>query len=451
MHSLPEANYINPAVQIDCGLFIGLPLVSSFHLNLANSGFKAGDYAILYTDGTVKRDRNFDPGVVAKRNYFISEIHSTLLAVGIQRNKYYYNFTITEKNNTAVTYGGEFFSFAVKGTDEFEGQSISAQRTIVKFDHLREYAVGVSRKYSSNLTLGIKAKLLFGKLNFSTAIESLDIYIPPGTSDLVFDVSGGFNTSSPYALREEAPGTYRFYEQYEAPMLKHLLNARNPGFAMDIGFIYKYSDRLTFSGSLLDLGLVFYRSNLGNYHVEGNYTYQGPLGGEPLNREYLLGAFDELNANMTVELSQDPYVSFLDPRLYLGAAYKPDKRFDLNFLLYNRLLPGKLQTGVTVSVLTRPVKALETSISWSYMNRSPFNLGLGVIYGKNPVQLYLVSDNIIGFIWPLSTKNINLRLGINLNLGCRAKFNIDQCGCEWLKKADERRIRMDKFRQRKKR
>jgi hypothetical protein len=35
----------------------------------------------------------------------------------------------------------------------------------------------------------------------------------------------------------------------------------------------------------------------------------------------------------------------------------------------------------------------------------------------------------------MSTKNVNLRLGINLNRAAD-KFNIDQCGCEWFKDAE---------------
>ncbi len=118
-------------------------------------------------------------------------------------------------------------------------------------------------------------------------------------------------------------------------------------------------------------------------------------------------------------------------------------------LLYNRLLPNKLQTGTTLSLLTRPSDALEASISWSWMNHSITNLGFGISYGKSPVQFYLVSDNLISFILPMSTKNVNLRVGINLNLECKEKFNIDQCGCEWLKDAESHRLRMEKARRNK--
>src|SRR5512145_275087 len=90
MHELPEANYINPAVQGGCGLFLGLPLISSFHMNIANSGFTAGKYITVYTNGEVRRNNNLNTSRLANKNYFLTEFHSVLLAAGLKRNDLYY-------------------------------------------------------------------------------------------------------------------------------------------------------------------------------------------------------------------------------------------------------------------------------------------------------------------------------------------------------------------------
>ena len=84
------------------------------------------------------------------------------------------------------------------------------------------------------------------------------------------------------------------------------------------------------------------------------------------------------------------------------------------------------------------------------MNRSLANLGFGLGYGRSPVQLYLVSDNILGFILPMSAKNINLRFGLNLIFGCREEVNLDDCGCAWLRDAERRRSRNEEFKRGKK-
>jgi len=451
MHSLPEANFVNPAVQGKCGVFIGLPLVSSFHMNIANSGFTAGNVMTVYTDGTTSRNPDFNTGRLAGMNYFLTEFHSTLLAVGLQRNDLYYTFTVTEKNNATAMYTRDLVTFILRGDPEFEGKHIVLSGMNISLNHYREYALGISKKYSDRLTLGIKAKVLFGIFNFTTGKSSFDLYVEENTNNIVFDMNGGYSSSLPYSMRMESPGIYRFYHLYNASMMKHLMNIHNPGIALDFGFIYKYNNDITFSGSLLDLGLIFYRSNLTNYAISGTHTYNGPFGAGMITDQYLWDVFDELNQNMTAGVAADPYRFMLSPRLYLGAAYKWNKRFNVNMLLYNRFLPHKLQTGATVALLTRPSDKLEASLSWSYMNRSFTNLGFGLSYGNKPLQLYFVSDNILGFILPLSTKNVNLRLGLNLFFGCREKFNIDQCGCEWLRNTESHRLRKEEARRKKRR
>ena len=181
MHSLPEANYLNPAVQIKCGVFIGLPVVSSFHMNIANSGFTADKLITLYTDGTVRRKNTMHIPDFPRRNYFLTEFHSVLLAVGVKRNEFYYNFTITEKDNSLLGYTSDLMDFTLRGSDEFEGKILELQGTRAVFNHLREYAFGVSKEYSPRLTLGIKVKLLFGKFNFSTGNSSFGLFVEAGT------------------------------------------------------------------------------------------------------------------------------------------------------------------------------------------------------------------------------------------------------------------------------
>lgn len=447
MHSLPEANFLNPAVMGECGTFIGLPAISSIHLNFANSGFRAGDVMVVYTDGGFGRKNDFNTDKMAKKGYFISEIHAVILAIGLRRENKYYSFTITEKNNLDIVYTRDMVGFALRGSTEYEGQDVVLKGSHLAFNHLREYAFGFAKEYSPVFQFGIKAKLLFGIYNFNIGNSSIGVHIEETTRDIAFDIDGGYNSSMPGSLRMEPDGTYRNYKRYESSTFQQLMNMRNPGIALDAGFIYRYSDQLTFSGSLLDLGLIYYTSNLTNYTLKGNHQYTGSFGNGQVDIDDLWDVFDELNNNMDEELSDDPYVFVLDPKLYLGATWHFNNTYSANALLYNRLLPGKLQTGFTLSGLAGFSDNLEASMSWSYMNGSLANLGLGLSYGKNPAQIYLVTDNIFGFILPMSVKNVNLRFGINLNLGCSEIFDMDQCGCAWLRKAENRRLRQANIRE----
>ncbi|HLO60927.1 MAG TPA: DUF5723 family protein [Bacteroidales bacterium] len=446
MHNLPEANYVNPAVQINCGIFLGLPVVSSFHFNYANSGFPAGKIVTIYTDNTFSRRTEMSTSGMMPKNYLLTELHSVLLAVGVKRNDFYYSFTITEKNNGEIIYTPDFIEFFLRGSQNFEGQQIQLDGLRFTMDHLREYALGISHKYNTRLTFGLKFKVLFGKFNFTTGSSNLGISVEPTTRNLLFDLGAGYNSSLPYGLVQTAPGVYDWQEIYPESWFKRMMNMNNPGLALDMGFIYKYSDDWSFSGSLLDLGFLWYRSNLNTYSINGSDLYTGQFGLNRWDNRYFRPMFNEWNTNMNARLTAESYTYFLRPRLYLGASRKLNDRYDINFLLYNRLLPSKLQTGATVSVLTRADKAFRTSLSWSYMNHSPLNLGLGFSYGRRPVQIYFITDNLVGFIVPLSVKNINARFGLNINLGCKNDFDINDCGCSWMRNESSRRERKREMR-----
>jgi len=444
MHSLPESNFINPAVQNNCGLFIGLPALSSLHMHASNSGFTANQL-LNKVPGGYSLDVEKVTTRLAEKNIMISEFHTTILAVGLQRDDYYFTFTIQEKDNLASLYTRDLVNFAMKGNTQYEGQWINLTGSGVYYNHVREFAIGVSKVKNNALTVGIKAKLLFGKLNVTTGSTKIRMFTEENTLNLMFETDGGFNSSLPYSMAVGADGIYRFNSRYSNSFSSFAFNRKNPGLAFDLGFIYQYSDRVTFSGSLLDLGLVWYRSNLTNYSVKGDYLYQGPGADSMIAERFLWDVFDALNANVEANLEYQPYVYFLDPRLYLGATFRLNEMLDANLLLYNQFMPAKIQTSVNASLISRPLKNMEASLSWSYMNRSISNVGIGLAYGRSPVQFYLVSDNMLGFFWPMSAKNVNVRFGVNLHFGCRDRFDINQCGCGWLRDAESRAARKEKL------
>ena len=444
MHSIPQSNFLNPAVQQDCGVFIGLPVISSIHTNVANSGFTLNELLEKQSDASYVIDADFVANKLAPRNFFTSELHTTLLAIGIRRNQYYFTFTVNEKDNTLVFYPRDLVLFALDGNTQFEGERLSFYSTGIFFNHYREYALGMSKQIDAAKTFGIKAKLLFGKLNIETDKADLGLLTEENTFNLLFDADAALNASLPYSLEEEN-GEYDTILLYDAPVMDYILNRRNPGIAFDAGFIYKYSDRITFSGSLLDLGFIRYASNLTNYSLQGTYLYDGPLGDTVISESYFGDLFNSLNASMDEELTYDPYFNFLDPKLLLGASYSVNRNLSFNALLYNRIHKMKYQNGLTLSMLARPLKYLETSLSWSYMNRSFLNIGAGIAFGSSPLQLYVVSDNLLAPLFPMSTKNLNLRFGLNIHLGCYKREKIEECGCSWLQKAEERRERKERW------
>ncbi len=447
MHSVPQSNFLNPAVQNDCRLFIGLPVISSVHINIANSGFTLNQLLEDQGNDSFRIDADFVKTKLAPRNYLSTEIHTTILAVGLHRDPYYYTFTINEKNNAIVFYPRDLVVFGLEGNTQFEGRWLSFNGTGLLFNHYREFAIGISKKIDRDKTVGIRAKLLFGKLNIETSRMNIKMFTERNTFDLLFDINAKANASFPYSIETDGYN-YDTVLRYDAPVIKYVFNRRNPGIAFDAGFIYRYTDNITLSGSILDLGFIYYGSNLTNYSLRGEYFYNGPLGDTIFSESYLRDLFNSMNAVMDEKLSYNSYLHFLSPTLLLGASLRKGPRLSFNALLFNKFYKMKYQNGITLSVLSRPAKNLETSLSWSYMNRSMLNLGFGMAYGKTPLQFYLVSDNVLAPFIPMHVKNINLRFGLNIHLGCQKKEKIDACGCSWIQREIEKNEMKAKIRKR---
>ncbi len=443
MHSIPQSNFINPAIQSECRWFVGLPILSSVHLNLANNGFTVNHLLEDTEGGTYSLDADNIVKKLANRNYLSSELYTNLLVIGHKRGDYYFTFSVRERNDLILFYSKDLFAFVWKGNTQFEGERISLKGTGIQFNHFREYAVGVSKRYDEYSTFGIRAKLLFGKLNINTRKSKVSLFTEENTFDLTFINDIILNASLPLSIEIDANENFNITDDYYTSINDLIFNRRNFGIAIDAGFIHEYDENITISGSILDLGAILYRSNLTNYRVEGEYFYDGPVGDTIDTENYLEDIANTFTDGSNI--TGNPYLFATHPKILIGATYKLNNRINFGMLMSGKLYRQKIQTGLTLSANTRVARYFAASLSWSYINRSMNNLGLGLAFGRFPVQFYVISDNIPGMIWLQSSKNINIRFGLGINFGCFRKEKIKGCGCYWIQKAEEKRERKERL------
>jgi hypothetical protein len=443
MHSVPQSNFMNPALQAECRWFIGLPVISSVHINLANNGFTVNQLLESQQEGIYSFDAENLVNRLARTNYISSELYTHLLTIGHKRKNYYFTFSIRERDDFITFYPKDLFAFVWRGNTQFEGDWISLNGTGVQFNHFREYAAGVSQKVDDYRTFGLRGKLLFGKLNLNTRKSKIGLFTQENSFDLIFVNDIKINGSLPVSLEIDPSGYYTITNEYYTTIPDIVFNRRNIGIAFDAGFINEYDDKITFSGSILDIGAIYYRSNLTNYNVEGEFFYDGPLGDTIETESYFNDIINTFTGGSII--AHKPYIYFLQPKIMLGATYKINDRINFGGLIAGKIYKQKFQSGLILSANSRFAKYFTASLSWSYIHRSVNNLGLGLALGRVPFQFYIISDNMMGMIWPLSTKNLNLRFGVNIIFSCYRKENISGCGCYWMQKEEERRERKYKL------
>ena len=192
------------------------------------------------------------------------------------------------------------------------------------------------------------------------------------------------------------------------------------------------------------------RSNLNTITGSGEFVYQGPISDTLLTDNY----FDELQSafadSMDVDVSHQKYTTMLPPRVIAGINYNLTPKLKAGIQAEALIHRTKVLPSLTFSGNYKLIRYTYLMASYTIQYNTFRNFGFGFATGRGPVQFYMISDNAAGFIWPMSTRNINLRFGLNINLGCNIRTK-DEPGkgalkgnCYYLEKSIQKNYRKRK-------
>ena len=103
-------------------------------------------------------------------------------------------------------------------------------------------------------------------------------------------------------------------------------------------------------------------------------------------------------------------------KIYLGGTYKLSDIETVGVLVRSEIVNKNWRPSLTLSYYRQILDELGVIGSYTIINRSYTNIGAGVYYNYAPVQVYLVTDNIVGLFVPDAVKYANIHFGINLFL-----------------------------------
>ncbi len=414
MHKVPQSNLLNPAVQLQCKWFIGIPGLTSSHISYSNTAFTYNDLAgsdSWNIEGIVDQMHRVD--------LYTAEALIHPIFVGYRFKSLYFNFNITEKTLAYQTVPKKFAEMALLGNGQFldETSRFNALRPAGYYQ--REYSLGVSKVMDNRLVLGLRGKLLFGKANLYSNRVKVDFTTRETDFNLLLNGDFAINSSFPMTITQDEEGNINGITLDEIDLLQMLMNRGNPGFAIDLGAIYRVDDRITLSASLLDMGLVRWRTDLNNVIGVGTFEYGGvDPSTEIISVGFIREIIDSIINAFDVTVSQEPYISFLPAQLFLGGSYQIKENIALGVVSRNVILRSKVHSSLTLSANADLADRILATVSWSYLNNSIKNIGAGLAYHGKGFQFHLVSDNLLGFFFPFNTRTVNLRAGFNVMFGC---------------------------------
>ena len=449
MQTLTQTQWLNPAVKNECKLTIGGALVPitgqlflPINVNYGNNGFAFKDLVqynsnidSLILPGFKGYDWDQLMNKLKEVNYITEEVHLNWLTIGYKYKDWDFGFVINDKIENRLSFNKDLFLFAKEGNGQsFLNETANLGDLGITGTVYTEYELRASKKINDKLTIGIAAKALFGKMNVWTEKSVIDVHTSSNENyPITVNTDILVHTSQPFTEVTEMYYDYdadsMVFESIEkdADFNTMYWNTKNFGLGFDIGATYKLNKKIELYASLIDMGYIKWKDNVQTFSVKGEYYWDGYnfqpslTEDEELITETNDSLKDDIIKIFEPKLQKDSYTSHLTPKLYLGGTYQLTEKIRGGLLLRGAFFQHAMHPSLTLSGNFKINKWLETTASYSMINNTYSNIGLGFVAKAKWFQFFMISDNIWGFIWPQATQNVNFRMGINLVFGCKKK------------------------------
>ena len=454
MENLPQSNYTNPAMQHPCKMNFGgllIPIVGQvlppIQLNVGSSGFKYTDL-IHYGTGEYKDSLiqflhpAFDRDKLFKRmnrvNNLDVQFQLTWLNAAYRYKKYYFTFSMTDKMYARVSIPREFIKFPVYGNghEDYLGKIADFSGLAASMTYFREYAIGVSTEIRDDLIIGVRPKILFGKANLQTKKNMLTLHTDQ-TSNFPITVETDFEfrmaqpafefqglgyfpeqDSFAFEVKEIIDSTYETMDIVKATFF----NSKNFGLGIDIGGVWEYSSKLSIYGSIIDIGYIKWKDHPARFTDKGKYIFEGAELTEMIRGNDSISIEEEIMDTVLQifepQLEGKAYSVSLSPKFYLGGLYTLNEQIKIGALFRSEVYHDKFHSSISFSANYHPKKWMNATLTYSIINNSAKNIGLGYFLKAGFYQFYMMTDNILA-IFPQSMRNFNIRFGANLIFGCK--------------------------------
>ncbi|HKK63144.1 MAG TPA: DUF5723 family protein [Bacteroidales bacterium] len=435
MHSIPQSNQLNPAVQLECKYFVGLPGLSNVHVNYSNTAFT---YNSIAEGSRLRLDTVFSH--LKRMNMVAAEVMVNPISLGYRMDDHYFTLSASERFFTYNSYPRKLAGLILYGNYPlYLGDNHRFSNLRANASYYREYSAGYSLRIDDYLTAGARAKLLFGKADITTGRSRVLLGTDADRFDLSIDGDVGLNASLPINIEQDNDSLISVINFQEIDFREILMNPGNVGLAFDVGVILQQNNYLKLSASLLDVGVIRYSTDVYNVGSKVEFFHDGASEETDFSTAaYYRDLTDSLINDIRYDVSRESYFAPMPMQLYVGAEYLWNRDVTLGLVNRTLLVNRRLKNSFTISLKSIFFENFRATASLSYLNNTVLNPGGGLAYVGRGLQLYLVSDNIYGLFNPLDSRTINFRFGMNLMLGCppkagrveqtRKKMMMGKCG-----------------------
>lgn len=362
-----------------------------------------------------------------KENNFVGvDFDLNFFILGRRTKHGFFTYEHNIRTQSDVGFRADLFKLLAYGNSAFLGSdnpvNVGLKANATMF---QEFAVGYQMKVNDRLSLGGRAKLLFGVVNVNTKQFDVRLFTDPDSYALrlVDDVLVRTSMPSTITLQDGVLGGAGGFGIGD---LFH-----NPGFGVDFAAEYRFDDRFSAVAAVRDLGFISWGFNniqmtnniqdMGEFYDNGSFLFNG------LNVNHLEMLADETNSALFLDTLQqyfhlgfdrgERYFTALNTNLLLRGNYDLDAHNRFSAQVQGRFNGSGFRPALTLAYNGYFFEKLDVCATYTIMPNSYDNIGLG-ISGRlfKTCNIYLTTNNVIGFFSPMNLSGMHVQFGIVFTL-----------------------------------
>ncbi len=406
---LAQATQINPAYQNEYRLTVMGPAI---YQNTFFTGPTVGD-ALKKVNGQTVFDAQGFLNALDETNLFREQFALHTLGASLNAGGLRLSLNHSFHFEAQASYAKDLAELALLGNGQFIGDTANLNHELQLFSY-SELAVGGALRLGS-LQVGATIKWLNGIGSLSTEKGQLSLYTDPGVYDITFISDYRVNVSSLASLSLNDSIQFNF----NASNLDfNTLFTKNQGVAFDLGAILDLGP-LEISAAATNLGAIKWSENVHNYSSETSTTYSGLDLTALLTSDSLdfPSTVDTLKSLINFSESQESYSTTLPAEYRLGLRFEAGEKLYLGAVLGLQTFGEQSYKTLGLYATFAPIRLLHLQASYSIVNNTYSNLGLGGTFKLGPLKIYAMTDNFPALFNPKSARHFQGRLGVNLVFG----------------------------------
>ena len=397
-----------------------------------------GDVSVNLQNTTLRYDNLFDfdaqgrPAVVnlcklanslKTRNYLGLDVDYNFFYLGRRLKHGLLTYEHNIRAQALVNYNDGPFKLLAFGNSAFVGEDNPAAVNLnVQASLFQEFALGYQWNVNERLSLGGRAKLLFGVGNVNTLVADAKLFTDPDSYALRLEEAVAIRTSMPRAvtLKDGVIGGNGGFGVGDL--------FRNPGFGIDFGAEYRIDDQFSVVAAVRDLGFMRWSANnieinshiedVGQFYDNGGFLFNGmdleQLGLVFSDLEYQELFLDTLKQYFQLQYDRGAsYTTMLNANFLVRGNYDLDANNRFSGQVQGLFYKGGFRPAVTLAYNGYFYNKLDVCVTYTMMPNSYDNLGIG-ISGRlfKTCNVFLTSNNVLSFLNPMNMSGLNVQAGI---------------------------------------